>query len=124
MTQQTPFPVGKKATDCGSNISYAVIMKSSEHTRMRALSMKWLNSPNAIMNILTYIEYEFPEERRPYIFLDIHSNRRKSLLNVRTLMIPRAIGEDKETKVFAPVIFVPQDRINELPFLKRKDLVA
>ncbi len=71
------------------------------------------------------MEYAYPEVKRPYVFIDSHADRKKSLLNIRSMMIPRSLpGLDENQKFFAPVVFVPKEKINELPFLKKEDIVV
>lgn len=60
-------------------------------------------------NILAYLKREFPEEERPYIFVDKHSKQRNEMLSIRSLIFPRRLFPDDETLLFMPICFVPND---------------
>ena len=109
LTQQSPFPSGTFAKEIADNLTGIVIMKSYEYNRTRCLSMKWMEkTPNGIKDIIKYIRREFPEETKPYVYIDLHQDQPHDILAVRSLIFPRLLAPEGKTKVFAPIIFVPE----------------
>ena len=70
--------------------------------------MKLLCKPDSIKEIFNYLMREFPEEARPYLFIDTHPDQRHEMLSIRSLIFPRSLLADKTKLIFAPIVFVPK----------------